>query len=357
MTDSASRGRALGFRHEVIDPDPPGAHHDIVLLGDLTGDGRTDVVIGSKEGDVHLWWYENPTWERHEIATAPQLEAGGVLHDLTGDGHPDIIAGQQIRGRCLWWFERPADPRGRWPVRLITDRFEKYHDQAVGDVDGDGEAELVFLSQKSRILACYDVPDDPRIEPWPDACLHVIAEEFDGEGLRIIDIDGDGATEILAGTSIFKRLPDGRWSQRDIAPDFVQTRVVAADFDGDGRLEIVLAEGESDRGRLAWLRPPDWRPTVLRDGLFHPHSLEVADFDGDGRPDFFIGEMGLGRCPHPPRLLVYRNCGSGLGEAVISEGIPTHEAKTADLTGDGRPDIVGKPYLPKGQIDLWLNET
>ena len=349
----------LRFRHQVIDANPPGGEHDIVLLGDLTGNGRPDVVIGCKTGDVNLFWYENPSWQRHDIAAAPQLEAGGVLVDLTGNGRLDIVAGQQIHGHCLYWFEHPPEPRQPWPVHVIEDRFEKYHDQAVGDVDGDGEPELVVLSQRSRVLVYYDIPPDPRLSPWPRECCHVVAEDFDAEGLVVVDIDGDGANEILAGPFIFRPPSPGRqaWTREPLAPDYDRTRVAVADLDGDGRLEIILAEGESDRGRLAWLAPPDWRANVLRTGLFHPHSLEVADFDGSGRPDIFVGEMSLGRNPDP-KLLVFRNRGGGsFDEAVVSSGIGTHEAKAADLTGNGRPDIVGKPYLPKGTIDVWHNET
>ncbi|MBM3477109.1 MAG: VCBS repeat-containing protein, partial [Armatimonadetes bacterium] len=54
----------LRFRHEVIDSDPPGSEHDIVLLADLTGNGLPDVIIGSKRGDYNLMWYENPGWQR-----------------------------------------------------------------------------------------------------------------------------------------------------------------------------------------------------------------------------------------------------------------------------------------------------
>ena len=42
---------------------------------------------------------------------------------------------------------------------------------------------------------------------------------------------------------------------------------------------------------------------------------------------------------------------------LVQEGIPTHEAKVGDLTGDGRPDIVGKPYHPERHNDVWFNET
>ncbi len=359
--------KPLSFRHEVIDADPPGAHHDITLIADLTGDGRNDIVIGGKRpggaNDVNLFWYENPTWRRHDMAHAPELEAGGVVVDITGNGRPDIVAGQQWDGTDLHWFECPEDPTRPWTKRVIENRFRKYHDQAVGDVDGDGEPEIVFISQQTGVLAYYDIPSDPRVAPWPQECFHVIAEGFDREieGLAIVDVDGDGVMEIVAGPNVFRPVPKPvpSWKREPIAgtEDFHLTRVAVADLFGEGRLDIILAEGESHPGRLAVCSAPDWKPRVLKDDLFHPHSLEIADFDGDGRLDIFVGEMGLGRNDNP-RLFIFRNTGEGeFEECVISEGVPTHEAKVGDLTGNGRPDIVGKPYDPERHIDVWFNET
>jgi hypothetical protein len=353
-----SRG-PIRFRHEVIDPDPPGSQHDCTLLADLTGDGRTDVIIGCKQGDVNLFWYENPTWARHDMAAAPELEAGGVALDIAGNGRTDIVAGQQYCGHELYWFECPEDPRRPWTRRVIEGRFQKYHDQTVGDVDGDGAPEIVAVSQIGGVLFYYDIPEEPRVEPWPEECFHLVAEGTgDIEGLALADVDGDGATEIIAGPNVFRPgEPGSVWRREPFADDYVMTRVAVADLDADGALEIVLCEGESDSGRLSICRAPDYRPRVLRGGLFHPHSLAVADFTGDGRPDVFVGEMGLGRNPDP-KLLIYINLGGGeFEERVISRGIPTHEAKVADISGDGRPDIVGKPYDPERHVDVWYNET
>lgn len=355
----------LRFRHVVIDADPPGSQHDITLLHDLTCNGLPDVIIGGKQGPPNLFWYENTglggDWPRHEIADAPDLEAGGVVVDVNGDGRPDIVAGQQYNADTLWWFECPADPRAAWPRRVITDAFVKYHDQAVGDVDGDGEPELVFLSQLSGVLGYFDLPEDPTAEPWPHECLHLIDDAIgDAEGLATVDLDGDGVIEIIAGTSIYapRDLTAGQWCRTRFAPDWVKTRVAVTDFLGKGRQQIVLVEGESDEGRMALFHAPDWRVEMLGEDLFHPHSLAVADFDADGRPDIFVAEMGLGRNPHEPQMIILRNRGEGtFEEHLICSGIPTHEAKVADMTGDGRPDIVGKPYDPERHIDLWLNET
>ena len=364
----------MRFRHEGIDPDPPGTSNVICLATDLTGNGRDDVIIGAKGGDPNLYWYENREdgWERHDMATTPNLEAGGVLGDVTGNGRLDVVAGQKWDCHEAYWFEQPADPRDPWETHLITDEYRKYHDQAFGDVDGDGAEEVVLISQKPGVLLYYDIPEDPTVEPWPTEHRHVVSDDvWDVEGLHLVDIDGDGDTEIVAGRNILHMQDDDgeTWERERIAPDWddERVRVAVADLDGDGEYEVVVSECELPHfgerrdihhdARVAVCEPPDWEPTVLRDGLFCPHSLQVADFDGDGRPDIYVGESDLGENDTPEQL-VFRNAGDGeFEEHLIHEGTPTHEAKVADLTGDGRPDIVGKDDAEHGHVDAWYNET
>ncbi|MDS0294294.1 VCBS repeat-containing protein [Halogeometricum luteum] len=376
------------FRHETIDANPPSGRLFICHPTDITGDGRPDLIVGGmgstdvstfvpgltverssipgyffKRFETDLFWYENSTWERHDMTDDDELRLlGSTLVDFDGDGSEDVVVGQGLGFGDIYWFERPADPRKTWTKRLLRSDFEKYHDLAFGDVDNDGKPELVGVSQESETLFYYDVPDDPRRTPWPAETKHVIESGVDLEGLCIVDLDGDGRNELIAGTHVYRQTEAGDWKRETVVSGWDWTRVAVADLDGDGELEVVFTEGDSPLlgnhpGRVAWFDPPNWEQHTLRDDMYCPHSLQIEDFTGNGLPDIYVSEMGLDTNDDPQHL-IFENMGDGtFEEHVIATGVETHEAKAVDMTGDGRLDIVGKSYEPNTHVDIWYNES
>lgn len=336
------------------------------MAGDLDQDGEPELVVGARRPTAELYWLDRSsdgTWRRHDLDQGfDTIEAGGVLLDLDGDGDLDLVGGQDSRGDRLFWWECPDDPTQRWTRREICRMAgKKSHDQLAADLDGDGRTELYFWNQGAGLLCAVAIPDDPRASPWPG--VRTIATDVREEGLAVADVDGDGRPELLAGFSWYRppRAPGGAWERHrfaDPALGLVTPRVVAADFDGDGRVAIAIAEGDASLskrargelyGQLVLFRrrgDPEafWEPEVLHERLLDPHTLVVADFDSDGRPDLLCGEMGLprGDHPHPPALRLYLSRGGRLEEHVLDRGIGVHDARVIEL--DGRRCIVSKSF-------------
>lgn len=361
------------------------AERVLLVVGDLDGDGSPEIVVASRRGENGLYWLQRSgsdwraEWRMHLMDdTYPSLEAGGVLYDLSGTGTLDFVGGGDSSTQHVSWWECPADPTDRWTRHLICELpASQCHDQFIADVDGDGRPELYFWNQGARTLFGVPVPDDPRQSPWPG--VFVVVDDVLEEGFDLADLDGDGQVELIAGLSWFRISPGGQVERHVYGDGFVSPRVAAADFAGNGQVDIVIAEGDasyrrpdSDYGRVAHFRhtgdpEAQWTAEVLHDRLLDPHSLAIADLDGDGRPDLFVGELGdpRGQDSHPPQQRIFQNVGGQLRERIIDEGLGTHEAKAIEL--DGIVGIVGKPYrglrseAPRTPdidgVQLWMPEA
>jgi hypothetical protein len=345
------------FRHWVIDPKPNAGDDcctDVLMLGDINGDGNLDVVLGAERATgPGLVWYQYPTWEKHPVARG-EFTTDGQLADIDGDGDLDIVIStfSEGKGRILWFENGSATGQGAWVRHEIGNGFG--HDVLVGDVNGDGKLDVV-TSDKKKVVLWIQVTAD-RFEE------HVVVER-PGEGTALSDIDGDGDLDLVFGGTWLEnpgsRNPAGPWKPYPIAPNWHRdTRVVAADMNRDGRPDVVLSVSEGT-GPLSWFESPGeprsgaWIEHPIEKGALEgAHSLQVADFDGDGGLDVLTAEMHTsGR----KRVLVYFNKGGTFTPAVLSRK-GSHNMRIGDIDGDGDYDLVGKNYAGPGRVvEMWEN--
>ncbi len=182
------------------------------------------------------------------------------------------------------------------------------YDFALGDVDGDGDPDLV--------RGCDHDPNQLLLN--------------DGRG-RFIDATAGRLTTPPNGAT---------WGNATY-------RVDLADIDGDGDLDLLLCNDHSLPNRVHVNDGTgvftDVSATALPQNAFWSVDQVVGDFDGDGDVDWLVFDLGTG-----PRF--YRNNGLGVftdDTATSLAGVPvldTFTAQAVDLDGDGDLDVLASAY-------------
>jgi len=151
----------------------------------------------------------------------------------------------------------------------------------------------------------------------------------------------------------------------DAIPNPAHAEVV--DLDADGVKDLLVADlgslypTEERVGRVVWLqgqRDGSFRPVVLAGGLGRVADVQAADFDGDGDLDLVVAEFGWLKTGRT-LLLENRTPTGGMPAFAVSTVDPRHGAihvPVADLNSDGRPDFVALISQEHETVVAFLND-
>ncbi len=261
-------------------------------VADLDGDGVPEIVVGravvSNTGSLLALGTANRGRNYNYYGPFGTVLVPGasdyphsVVADIDLDGRAEIVAGDTVYrfdGSSLEvvWDKVVAD-------KLMVDGFS-----AVGQLDGDPEAEIVYVSSNQIMVLEHDgsTKSSRRVmTPFSPA----YRATFWGGPPTIADLNGDGKAEILVATDTeliaFKSNLSTYW-RRSINDVAAISGITAFDFDGDGDREVLHQDNKRFRlldgrnGSVIYSRY-----NTSKTGTEYP---VVADVDGDGSAEILL---------------------------------------------------------------------
>ena len=343
-----------------------------VTVADMNADRRPDVVAIS---GTQLTWYENPTWREHVLleGQTPKDNVALAPHDVDRDGRTDVALAAAWNprdtngGGTLHWVRQQAGSDAGTLLNVSSE--PTLHRIRWADVDGKNGPELIVAplhgrgtsppewnGQGPRLLA-FSVPSQPARDAWPvevvDDSLHIL---HNFTPVRFTRTDRDELlTASREGLHLYTRGDEGRWTKRKIgegAPGEIKAgrvggrRMLATVEPWHGTSIVVYREPEAGAG-------PDaiWARSTLDGSLAGGHAIAWADLDGDGDDELVGGwREGTGG------VVVYDVTREGTLRSrtpVDLQGMATEDVATADLDGNGRPEIIASGRRTANVVIYW----
>jgi hypothetical protein len=275
-------------------------------LGDVTGDGRTDVVVGLDRSGIQVFpgasggTLGSPTF----LATGDSTRV--AIGNFDGNAFADV-AGIGWGSNTVTTFA--GGPSGLTATATYPARHGGYDDLEVGDVSGDGLDDLVVMSGQLYANANISVLARLAAGGFGAAAEYSIGTNILTEGIGLGDVTADGRTDVVASyggnrpysfLAVFAQTASGTLAAPVSYPSYdIPEPVEVADLDGDARPEVVTVHGGWQRvgvygGLSNGTLQAETLYTVPYASHYNPQGLAIGDVNGDSRPDIVEADYNYG---------------------------------------------------------------
>lgn len=263
-------------------------------VADLDGDGRPEIIGGFRTaGETFLQALDGVTLApRWSHAVEIYVDALRIV-DVSGDATPEVVYGDD-----QWGSIHALDSGTGAALWSVANPEHGVADIAVGDLDGDGERELIWSAGWTSSGADYLYVVDMATQ-----ALEWRSEDLNGPfpGLAYGDVDADGSGEVVAGSVVSESgYGTGRWLVFDAESGKVEYQggnptggafaylraLSTVNLDQDPQLEVLATSSSGRHGRIfcydGATHQEEWEFAPQSEESTDLRALQAADIDGDG---------------------------------------------------------------------------
>ena len=337
-----------------------------VAVGDVTGDGRPEIVTAPGGGwFTEIRVFDGRTFGR--LAAYPPFEDGSgwqagafvAVGDTTGSGRGDVVVGLD-RGCCtsirVLQGATGVDRAGFFTYGSNSDEGVRV---AAADVNGDGRAEIIGTSLANTGVVDFYPPAGGTafrsITAFPARSATAIAAG-DVLGTSQPELVAAAATVTGVQVKVFDvRSGDLLASSSPFAGSWYAPQVATADVNGDGRADVVVGAASAAGTQVEAFDVATGKQLtsffVLEPGIVPGASLAAGDLDGDGKAEIVLGGGPETASSPPPaagpdqRVVVYHADGTRVGSFTAYDGLFQGGVRVAlgDVSNDGAAEVVTAP--------------
>jgi hypothetical protein len=336
--------------------DTTGIYPHCVVFGDFNGDGKPDLVVSRGSSGVVSILPNVSTSGTIAFGTQVDITATGNEHegaavgDLDGDGKPDLVVTNSINLNSVSIFRNTGGPGAiSFAAKQDLAVVNAPYSVAIGDLDGDGKPDLAVANNGANKVSVFrntSVPGSISFDTRVD-----ITVGTSPYGVAIGDLDGDGKADLVVSTQntsatlyvVQNNSTTGSFSfGTPIGVASGSGFVVALDdLNGDGKLDIaeaaagvvVVVPNQSTSGNMVFGAAQNFYNDSYAAGV------AISDLDGDGKKDIVC----VNRFTN--NLSAFHNTGSSGAISFAAHvdyvvGDDPFFVTAGDVDGDGRPDLV-----------------
>ena len=358
-------------------------------VGDFNGDGKPDLAVALANSFTVgiLLGNGDGSYQRAVTYSAGTYPFSVAVGDFNGDGKLDLAVADYYDSTYTQGAASVllGNGDGTFQNAVTYSSGGLYtFSVAVGDFNGDGRLDLALASQclsngvcssgSAGILLGNGDGTFQNALTYPSSGLYTYA-------VAVGDFNGDSKTDLVladdyntsyssGGASVLLGNGDGTFQNAVSYPSggYGSYSVIVGDFNGDGKADLALSNRSDQQtstygtvGILLGSGDGTFQPaTSYASGGFYPayQSLAMADFNGDGKTDIAVANQCIqaSSCITSSLGLLPGN-GDGTFQAATS--YPSdggYGLATADLNGDGKPDlVVGNVTTNDNTVAVLLN--